>query len=281
MPLEPEKIGLLTRMQNYTTGTFSFQQTAAFASAEAFVQQLLTTPRYADPRRLHHYEQPVFSQNGEDGILSEIFRRIGTPGNFFVEVGVEDGVETNTTYRLLLGWKGVWIDADKSGIARARERFHDAVGDGRLRIINSFVTAENAAEMLTEANVPREFDLLSLDIDRNTYYVWEALAGYSPRVVVMEYNASIPPVDDWKVPYDAERTWNETVFFGASLKSLERLGTKLGYSLVGCDLSGTNAFFVRSDLNLEHFAGPFTAENHHEPPRYWLRWRAGHRRGTE
>jgi hypothetical protein len=273
--------GIVARVQNYTADTYTFQQTSALACAEAFVQQLLVTPRYSDPRRLHHYEQPVFSQNGEDGILSEIFRRVGIAGSMFVEIGVEDGLETNTTYRLLLGWKGVWIDANKRGIQLARERFRQAIDEDRLRVVQSFITPENAAETLTLANVPREFDLLSLDIDRNTYYVWKALAQYSPRVVVVEYNASVPPGDDWKVPLDPSREWNQTVYFGAGLKSFELLGNDLGYSLVGCDLSGTNAFFVRSDLVEDRFIAPFTSENHHEPPRYWLRWRVGHARGTE
>ncbi len=135
------------------------------------------------------------------------------------------------------------------------------------------------APLLASLDVPQEFDLLSIDIDQNTYYAWEALRAYKPRVAVIEYNAALPADLDWKVNYDPRRVWDETQNFGASLKALERLGRGMGYSLVGCDLAGSNAFFVRDDLVGERFAAPFTAENHHEPVRYALLTRRGHRRG--
>jgi len=89
-------------------------------------------------------------------------------------------------------------------------------------------------------------------------------------VIVVEYNAAWPPSIDWKVDYDPSATFDGTLYFGASLKAFELLGRELGYSLVGCNLAGVNAFFVRSDLCGEHFLGPFSAENHFEPARYWL-----------
>jgi len=98
--------------------------------------------------------------------------------------------------------------------------------------------------------------------------VWEGLREFRPRVVVLEYNSAIPPDVDWKVRYDSKRTWNGTQNFGASLKAFEILGRQFGYSLVGCELIGANAFFVRDDLVAGKFAEPFTSENHYEPPRY-------------
>ena len=92
----------------------------------------------------------------------------------------------------------------------------------------------------------------------------------------MEYNASIPADVDWTVNYAPDRTWDGTHNFGASLKAFELLGRKLGYSLVGCEWVGANAFFVRDDLVADHFARPFTAANHYEPPRYSLVHRHGH-----
>ena len=131
--------------------------------------------------------------------------------------------------------------------------------------------------MFAGLGVPEEFDLLSLDIDQNTYYAWEGLTKYRPRAVVVEYNALLPPDIDWKVHYESNRVWNGTSNFGASLKAFELLGRQLGYELVGCDFIGVNAFFVRSDLVGDSFAAPFTSENHYEPPRYALSHRRGHR----
>ena len=233
-------------------------------------------PRYGDPLRLLRYASQVNSQSGEDGSIHEIFRRIGTTGRVFVEIGVEDGLECNTAFLIAKGWTGFWIDG---GDAAGRTLAAAGIGPERVRAVASFVTKENVAPLLASLGVPREFDLLSIDIDQNTYYAWEALRAYKPRVAVIEYNAALPADLDWKVNYDARRVWDETQNFGASLKALERLGREMGYSLVGCDLAGSNAFFVRDDLVGELFAAPFTAENHHEPIRYALLTRRGHRRG--
>jgi hypothetical protein len=83
---------------------------------------------------------------------------------------------------------------------------------------------------------------------------------------------------DWKVRYAPELVYNCTSYFGGSLKAFEKLGAELGYALVGCELAGINAFFVRQDLVGDKFAAPFTAENHYEPPRYFLLRRDGHPR---
>lgn len=247
------------------------------ATSNHFAESLLRdASRYADPRTLAHHELTVYSQGGEDGILSEIFRRIGTTDRRFVEIGIGDALQTNTTYRLALGWNGLWLEAEEAYVERARRRLPDAVGEGRLEVRRAFVTPDNAASLLRDAGIPEEFDLLSLDVDRHTWHLWKAIEGFRPRVVVVEYNASIPPSDEWVIPYDEEATWDGTVRFGAGLKSYERLGDEKGYRLVGCNLAGVNAFFVRSDLVDDAFAGPFTAEAHHEPPRYWLKWRIGH-----
>jgi hypothetical protein len=243
-----------------------------------FLQNLLAQPRYSDPKRLLRYEQQVFSQNGEDGALAEIFRRIGTTDRRFVEVGVGDGLENITVFWLAQGWQGCWLEGDEKCIAGIREHFWQPLAKGDLVLRQTFITAENIAGLLAELKVPREFDLLSVDIDRNTWFVWQALKEYRPRVVVAEYNSSWPADVDWKVEYRPDMVHNCTAYMGASLKAYEKLGAELGYALVGCDLSGINSYFVRQDLCGDKFAAPFTAENHYEPPRYFLLRRDGHPR---
>ncbi len=243
-----------------------------------FIQELLAQPRYADPKRLHRFEQQVFSQNGEDGALAEIFRRIGTTDRRFVEVGVGDGLENITVFWLAQGWEGCWLEGDEKSVAQIREHFWQPLAKGSLVLRQAFISAENIGSLFTELKVPPEFDLFSLDIDRNTWFVWRALKDYRPRVVVMEYNASWPAAVDWTVEYRPELVHNCTAYMGASLKAYERLGAELGYALVGCDLGGINAYFVRRDLCGDKFAAPFTAENHYEPPRYFLLRRDGHPR---
>jgi hypothetical protein len=231
-------------------------------------------PRYSDPRRLFLYEHPVCSQHGEDGVIREIFRRVGTTDRTFAEVGVGDGKENNTVFLLAQGWKGFWFDGSPQFL-EALEKTREA-DQGYLKSLVSLVTREDVASLFQRLGVPREFDLLSLDIDQNTYYIWEGLRDYRPRVVVVEYNASIPCDLDWKVKYVPDRMWDGTHNYGASLKAFENLGRELGYSLVGCEFTGVNAFFVRDDLVGDRFAEPFTSENHYEPPRYAYNIRRGH-----
>jgi hypothetical protein len=94
---------------------------------------------------------------------------------------------------------------------------------------------------------------------------------------VVEYNAAFSPDVEWIHPFEAGGIWDGFQAFGASLKAFERLGASQGYSLVGCDITGINAFFVRNDLVGDKFVAPYTAENHYEPVRYYLLYRWGHK----
>ncbi|HEX7193188.1 MAG TPA: hypothetical protein VF381_16575 [Thermoanaerobaculia bacterium] len=242
-----------------------------------YEERLLQSPRYDDPRNLNRFEFQVFSQFGEDGMVAEIFRRLGTTNRKFLEIGIGDGLQNNTAYLLLLGWSGFWIDANGESVRQCRRRFRRMIEEGRLVVEESFVKAETVQALVDRLEVPMDVDLLSLDVDRNTYYVWEALRHLKPRVAVIEYNGAIPPEADWKVDYAPELVWNGTMYFGASLKALENLGRQLGYALVGCNLGGANAFFVREELISDRFEPPFTSEKHFQPFRPFLERRAGHR----
>ena len=157
-------------------------------------------PRFNDPKRLLRHQTQICSQNGEDGIIHEIFKRIGTTSKVFVEIGVGDGRENNTAFLLSQGWRGFWFDGGDQFLGSMHGRRD--LADGCLRHHIGFVTRENVAGLFGSLGVPAEFDLLSVDIDQNTYHVWEGLKAYRPRVVVVEYNAALPPDIDWKVNYE-------------------------------------------------------------------------------
>lgn len=235
-------------------------------------------PRYAAPDKLNRYEFQAFSQFGEDGIIQEIFRRIGTTNRYFVEFGVETGVETNTTYLLHQGWQGLWIDGSPQYIQTINDHFRQTIQEGRLTALQSFITAENIESIFARGHVPESFDLLSIDIDRNDYHVWKAITHYQPRVVIIEYNSIFRPDCDFVVDYQPDLMWDGSSHTGASLSALEKLGREKGYALVASNFTGVNAFFVRQDLADAHFTGPFTAENHHEAPKYFLYHTPGHPR---
>ena len=232
------------------------------------IASLLSEPKHQEPRSLVKHGFKVYSQTDEDGIIQEIFRRIGIVQATFVEFGCGNGLENNTVYLLMQGWSGLWMDGDSSNIEALARPFEAYLKAGTLRAKQAMVTRENVNELL--AQEPKQIDLLSIDIDMNDFWVWGAIECIQPRVVVIEYNASIRPPSSLVVPYHPERRWTGTNFFGASLSAFENLGTAKGYSLVGCGLTGVNAFFVRNDLLAGKFAEPFTAERHYQPPAYSL-----------
>lgn len=140
------------------------------------------------------------------------------------------------------------------------------------------VTRDNSRELSTLSFSPEGPDFLSIDVDFLTSYVWRELHHIKPRVVCVEYNAHYPPSIAYEVPYSLNQAWQGDTRFGASLKQLEIIGRNLSYDLVGCDLMGVNAFFVRQDLtNSELFLEPFTAEQHYQPPRFSLVHHRGHK----
>jgi hypothetical protein len=234
---------------------------------EMHLQGLLRCEPYNAPKRLERHGFRAFSQNDEDGILQEIFRRIGTTNRTFVEFGVQDGLQTNTRLLLYAGWRGLWIEADRAAYARMLDSFAAEVAARQLQLLNTFVTAENISGLIDSALLG-ELDLLSIDIDGNDYWIWDAIQ-LKPRVVVIEYNAKFRPPIKWVMQYNPKHRWNYSDYHGASLESLNALARQKGYSLVGCCLAGVNAFFVRDDLVQDHFESPQGADLYN-PPRYYL-----------
>lgn len=247
------------------------------AVQEQLRSSILAEPRYRDPRHLAHFEHRAFSQHGEDGILLEILRRIGVTHRYFVEVGAGSGIENDTGILFAQGWRGIWIEGDGEHVRTIQKYLRPHLDTGDLTVLRTFVTRDNVAQ--TMAAAPKDFDVLVIDIDQNTYWIWRALQEFRPRVVMVEYNATWPPSVSWIAPYSPSAAWDGSFGYGASLKSFEELGRELGYELVACDLSGTNAFFVRADLLGQHFVGPFDAVTHYQPARYFLRGSSGHPAG--
>jgi hypothetical protein len=213
-----------------------------------------------DPKLLTPYGWSGFSQNDEDGIIQEIFRRIGIANHSFVEFGSGDCLLNAGTYLLLCGWKGLWIDSQADELAHIHNHFGAYEQSGDLVVKQAFITPENIDELLAANS--EELDLLVIDIDGNDYYVWQAISRVRPRVVMIEYNATFRPPAALVQRYKKDFFWRGGNFYGASLKALEVLGRNKGYLLSGCNFVGTNAFFVREDVAGDCFSAPFTAEHH-------------------
>lgn len=216
----------------------------------------------------------VFSQADEDGIIECIFDRIGERHRTFLEIGAGTGLENNTLYLLLKGWRGVWVEASPKAVTHIRRQFSRELNSQQLRLMDQFLTRENLAEALIEPAsrfLGEEIDLLSIDLDGNDYHLLAAWEGIRPRVIVLEYNPRFGPRAEWVMKYNANHQWDGSDYYGASLKSFEKLLTERGYGLVGCNITGNNAFFVRADdLDRKLFLGPPISERHFQPARFEL-----------
>ena len=206
-----------------------------------------TTPDNRQPvvDDLTAYELKGFSQNGEDGVIAEIMRRLGIPQGTFVEFGIESGSEGNCVYLAeARGWSGLFIEGDPEHFTRLERRYQDR---GRIQTVGAMVGPDNINDLIRTAGLEDDVDLLSIDIDGNDYWVWKAVDAITPSVVCIEYNADIAPGVRAVQPFDPNISWNGSNYYGASLAALEDLGSKKGYTLVHTDLTGVNAFFVRND----------------------------------
>ena len=230
--------------------------------------ELLTERRLKNEKAIELYGFKVYSQNDEDGIIEEIFNRIGTTNKIFVEFGVQNGLECNSHYLLHKGWTGLWLEGDEKSCAEINARFFPVIKTAQLKIKQAFITKNNINHLIANSGFVGEIDLLSVDIDGNDYYVWQAINVVKPRVVVIEYNAKFPPNHFWKQAYNENHRWDGSDWHGASLKALETLGKQLGYQLVGTNISGVNAFFVKQELAEDLFIEPATAEELYNPARY-------------
>jgi len=238
--------------------------------SQGLAQELLKDPKYADPKRLERFGYSVASQNEEDGMLAEVFRRIGETNRTFFEFGVGNGLQNITFHCLLNGWQGYWIEINPAKVAFIRKYFANAVSSGKLIVDDTLIDAENINEVCSKLGIPPEIDLLSIDIDGNDYHVFEAMDCVRARVVVLEYNPRYPPPMRLVGAYEPQYRYSETSYIGASLQSLTEMAESKGYQLVGTSISGINAIFVRKDLAGDKFVCPANAEHLYHSPRYQL-----------
>jgi len=275
--LKQEQDGLRKAIERQSA---RIERLAAAAARQEWRELLRAIP---DGRRLEHWGRKVYSQNDEDGILAEMLRRLGLgpSSGIVVEIGAGNGLENNSHLLLLQGYAGVWMEADDANVDRMRKRFADHLSSGQLHVLQLFATAENVEAALAPPVGGRPVVLLSIDVDGNDYWLWKAVTSIRPPIVMIEYNGKFPPPTSIVQRYRPDHVWKGTDYFGASLSAMEKLAHAKGYRLVGCNITGTNAFFVRTDLLGDHFPYEQTAEHLYQPCRYHLTYdcfaTAGHK----
>lgn len=244
-------------------------QRAALSAAELERDREARTT--GDRTRLEWSGFKVYSQSDEDGIIEEIFRRIGCKTKVFVEFGCEVGLENNTRYLLEQGWRGLWLEGFPDYAIGVRGNFPNQIKSGQLSFTESYVNRKNINDLISSSGFSGEIDFLSVDIDGNDYHVFEEIDVVAPRVVCLEHNQCYPPGAEWIMPYNEGYRWDHAagvIDYGASISSMAALAERKGYRLVGCGLYSANGFYVRADLAEAHFSGPFDAERLFNPLDY-------------
>ncbi len=194
----------------------------------------------------------VFSQFEEDGLLLFIFAMIGTASERFIEIGANDGINSNcANLAINFGWHGLFVDANRPAIKRGM-RFYQKYPDPYHyppKFVCASVTRENINAIIKDAGFEGHVDLLSIDIDGNDYWIWDAITVVEPRVVIIETHVEFG-LNNVVVPYDPNYVYpgKHPDYHGASPIAMIKLGKKKGYRFVGANRLGHNHIFVKEDL---------------------------------
>jgi len=194
----------------------------------------------------------VFSQFEEDGLLLYLFAVLGTTNNTFIDIGSDDGLNSNcANLAMNFGWNGLFIDGNKTSIkrgARFYKKYPHPWGP-KPTFVHAMVQRENINELIGAAGFQGSVDLLSIDIDGNDFWIWDAIEVVDPNVVIIETHVEFG-MHNIVVPYDKDYVFpgKHPVYHGASPVAMNKLANKKGYRLVGANKLGFNMIYVKNGL---------------------------------
>lgn len=201
-------------------------------------------------KSLHDVEFRVFSQFGDDGIIQWLTQVLEFPSKVFIEFGVEDYQESNTRFLMMNNnWSGLVMDGSAANVAAIVDAYY--YWRHELTATQAFIDRDNIESLIAAAELPGEPGILHIDIDGNDYWVWEAIRSVRPVLAIIEYNWIFGPERPLSVPYDPafvrNRAHSSNLYFGCSLAALIHLSSVKGYTFIGTNSAGNNAYFVRND----------------------------------
>lgn len=204
----------------------------------------------------------MYAQFGEEAIFDYIFKHIGTTTKYIVDFGagtLNSGL-SNSRYLIESGWTGLLMDGNPA--------------EENEIIKKEFITAENIVSLFDKYNVPKEFDMLSIDIDGNDFWVLKSIlkSEYSPRVIINEFNGCLPETSLQVMKYNPNHSWGNNDYYGASFEAFKRLLNQAGYTLVH-QVATTNMIFIKSDIvGDKNFAVTYNRVQYHahSPNREWV-----------
>jgi hypothetical protein len=199
---------------------------------------------------LSEVEFSIFSQFGDDGIIQWLIQNLDIPNKTFIEFGVGDFGESNTRFLMMNNnWSGFVMDGDEDNIQELKSQYYYWKHSLNSQAI--FINKNNINDLIAAQNFHKDVGILHIDLDGNDYYIWDAISVIESIIVIVEYNSvfgkdrAISTIyDDGFVRTNAHYS---NLLFGCSVKSLYLLAQTKGYSFIGCNDGGNNAYFVRND----------------------------------
>ena len=193
----------------------------------------------------------MFSQWGEDGIIQYLISKIQIKNKIFIEFGVQNYRESNTRFLLINNnWKGLIMDSGVDHINFLNRR--DIKWRCNIDAIRIFITKDNINKIIKDVGISGDIGLLSIDLDGIDYWILKAINIVSPRILIVEYNSTFGHKHSITVPYrkdfDRTKAHYSNLYWGASLPAIHLCAKNKGYSFVGSNSAGCNAFFVRNDV---------------------------------
>lgn len=190
---------------------------------------------------LSSFAESEFSQFGEDGMLAEIFSRLGVTDGYFVEFGASNGVRLSNTHKLWRsGWSGCLIEGDPDRYAELCAN----IDSDRTHLVNEYVQESGPSSVdsiLERVGAPHDIDVLSIDVDGDDLALWRGIRRHNVRAVVIEYNPTIPVGVLYENPSGANH--------GNSASSLIAVGHSLGMQLVAQTRMNL-IFLAQEEINL-------------------------------
>lgn len=202
--------------------------------------------------KIHETGFRIFSQFEEDGLLLYLFSLIGMTNKTFLEIGADDGLNSNcANFYFNFGWRGTFIDGNSKAIERGKRFYSRYPHEWNYQptFVSSKVNAENINDLVKNSGLNGEIGLMSIDIDGNDYWVWKALEVVEPQVVIIETHNEFG-LENIVVPYDPDYFYpgKHPLYHGASPKAMTKLASEKGYRLVGANDLGFNFIFLKEGL---------------------------------